>query len=173
MAYQDRIFFQATAGTAKNPKGLPPVLASLLVAQAAHETGNFTSNLFRSFNNAFGYMYVPGALYQVGAGSLADNGQPIAKYNSIEDSTKEVIDWIYRRVADGKFPKDLTTITNPNQYAELLKNAGYYGDTVSNYAAGLRKFFANVVQELEKPPVKIFTLVALGLAFYWLYKRKK
>jgi len=172
MSNEDRIFNQALKGTGNNP-GLPPVLSSLLVAQAAHETGNFTSNFFTKYNNAFGYSYVPGGSYQVAAGTVADNGQPIAVYRSIEDSTKEVIDWIYRRVKEGKFPADLFTITTPDQYAQLLKAANYYGDTLQNYAAGLNRFFTAVQSQLEKPPAKAFTLIALGLLFYWILKRKK
>lgn len=172
MNIEDRIFNQATKGTANN-KGLPPVLSSLLVAQAAHETGNFTSNFLKKYNNAFGYSYFPESVYQSGAGTVADNGQRIATYANIEESTKEIIDWIYRRVREGKFPSDLFTITTPDQYAQLLKSANYYGDTLQNYSAGLRRFFTAVQSELEKPPAKIFTLIALGLVFYWILKKKK
>lgn len=172
MSTEDRIFNQALKGTDKN-KGLPPVLSSLLVAQSAHETGNFTSNFFKNYNNAFGYSYVPGGVYQVGAGTLADNGQPIAAYRTIEDSTKEVIDWIYRRVKEGKFPADLFTINTPEQYAQLLKAANYYGDTLQNYSAGLKRFFTAIQSTLEKPPAKAFTLIALGLLFYWILKKRK
>lgn len=172
MTVEDRIFNQAIKGTENNP-GLPPVLSSLLVAQSAHETGNFTSNFFKNYNNAFGYSYVPNGKYQSGAGTVADNGKPIAAYASIEDSTKEIIDWIYRRVKEGKFPADLFTITTPDQYAQLLKGANYFGDTLQNYAAGLKRFFTAVQSELEKPPAKIFTLIALGLLFYWILKKKK
>ncbi len=173
MNFDERIYLQATRGSARNPKGLPPVLSSLVTAQAAHETANFTSNIFRNYNNAFGYSYVPGAVYQTGSGSVADNGQPVAAYATVEDSVREMVDWIYRRISEGKFPADLTTITTPEQYAQLLKNAGYYSDTVANYTAGIKQFFIRVMQELQKPPVSIITLVALGIAFYWILKKRK
>lgn len=172
MLIEDRIYSQAARGTAINP-GLPPMLASLVVAQAAHETGNFTSNFFKNYNNAFGYSYVPGAMYQSGAGGIADNGQPVAAYSSLENSVKEIVDWIYRRVKEGKFPADLKTITEPEQYAQLLKNAGYYGDSVTNYARGLRNFFVRVVDQLNNPPMKAVTLILLGMALYYLTKKKK
>lgn len=172
MSIEDKIFNQALKGSDFN-KGIPPVLASLLVAQAAHETGNFKSNFFTKYNNAFGYSFVPGSIYQVSAGTVADNGQPIAVYRSVEDSTKELVDWIYRRVKEKKFPSDLYSITDPVQYATLLKNAGYYGDTLQNYAAGLKRFFTAVQSQLEKPPAKVFTLIALGVLFYWILKKKK
>jgi len=172
MTIEERIFNQAKNGTAVNP-GLPATLSSLLIAQAAHETADFTSPFFRNYNNAFGYSYIPGARYQVGPGSLADNGTPIAVYNSLEDSVKEIIDWIYRRVADGKFPKDLSTITTPEQYATLLRNSGYFTDSATNYAAGIRSFFIQVMQDLEKPQAKVILLIVFSLAGYWLYKRRK
>lgn len=135
------IFDTARKGTAVNPNGLPPALSFLVVAQAKHETGNYTSNAFRSGNNAFGYSYVPGAKYQLPApGAIADNGQPLARYDSLANSTKEIVDWIYRRKNEGSFPSNLATITDPAQYANLLKSAGYYGDTVLNYTNGLLRY---------------------------------
>jgi len=171
MTIADRIFNQATRGTNNNP-GLPNTLAALLVAQSQHETGNFTSNFFRNDNNGFGYSYFPGSIYQVGAGSIADNGQPIAKYASIEDSTKELIDWIYRRVKDGKFPANLATITEPEQYAALLRNAGYYTDKLETYTNGLKYYFTRVLEIIEKPTAQIALLAVVAFIFYY-YMRKK
>lgn len=164
MDYAQKIFNQAVAGTPYNP-GVPATLASLMVAQAKHETGNFTSRFFRENNNAFGYAYYAGSYYQTGAGDLADNGKPIADYASVEDSTKEVVDWIYRRSRAGSFPKDLRAVKTPEQYAQLLKSANYYGDTLSNYLAGLKRFFV---------PMGIVTglniLIAAGVVLYMFRK---
>ena len=158
--YEQSIYNAARAGTT-NP-GLPDLLAELLVAQAKHESGNFDSRAFIQGFNAFGYSYVPGAVWQTGEpGLIADNGQPVAKYKSVADSTREIVDWIYRRVKEGKFPRDLSTITTPEQYAKLLKDAGYYGDTVSNYAGGLRRFFGG-----SSSWVGILLLVGAGYAFW-------
>jgi len=174
MSYDERIYLQATRGTVKNPAGLPAVLASLVAAQAAHETGNFTSSIFRNFNNAFGYSF-SGSAYQTGPGSIADNGQPVAAYRSIEDSTKEIIDWIYRRKNEGIFPADLRTITTPEQYAALLKKANYFTDTLSNYAAGIRNYFVRVLEDLQKPAGQLtaFMVITLSIAVYFMLKRRK
>ena len=163
-----KIYTQARAGTAVNP-GLPPTLAYLLVAQAKHETGNFTSKFFKQYNNAFGYSYVSGGKYQTGSGTIADNGQPIAVYPDIESSTKEVIDWIYRRQKEGKFPANLETITTPETYAQLLKASGYYGDTLSNYLKGLKNFFSYNI-----PPASIGggLLLLTAAAILWYVWRK-
>lgn len=155
-----RIYNQARAGTPYNPQGVSDALASLMVAQARHETADFTSRFFLQYNNAFGYSYYAGSLYQDGAGSLADNGQPIAAYPSIEDSTREMVDWIWRRYRNKQFP-DPRTITTPEAYAAALKNAGYYGDTLSNYLAGLKRFFVPIVAVSG-----IGLVIALALLLY-------
>jgi len=162
-----RIRSAAIVGTDKNPKGVPPVLADLIVAQAKHETGNFSSRAFLQDNNAFGYSYVAGAYWQIGPGIIADNGQPVARYASIEDSTAEIVDWIYRRIAEGKFPANLNDITTPDQYARLLKGAGYYGDTVSNYLEGLRRWF------VLNTGSDAILILGLALGLYALRKQLK
>jgi len=172
MDIADRIFNQATRGTNYNP-GLPNTLAALLVAQSQHETGNYTSNFFRNYNNAFGYAYYPGSLYQNGPGTIADNGKPIASYASVEDSTKELIDWIYRRVKEGKFPANLATITEPDQYAALLKSAGYFGDTLQTYTNGLKYYFTRVLEIIEKPTAQIAMLAVVGFILYYYMRKNK
>lgn len=149
--------------------GFPAKLAALMVAQAQHETGNFTSNFFKNFNNAFGYSYVKGAKWQLpDPGTTADNGLPIAKYSSLVNSTMEVVDWIKRRQAQGKFPADLSTIQNPEQYAKLLKDAGYYGDTLENYSRALRRFFdagLNIATSTEGMTIVGIALIG-GIIYY-------
>lgn len=173
-AIENRIYSAALDGTPTNSKGLPPSLALLLVAQAKHETGNFTSSAYKLGNNAFGYSYVSGAKWQLPApGRIADNGLPLAQYANVEDSTKEVVDWIYRRVREGKFPADLATITSAERYASLLKQAGYYGDTLSNYTTGLKRFLADLVPEAVKDnPGTVLLLTALGAFIAWRLLKK-
>lgn len=171
MTYQERIFSQAKAGTQYNP-GVPDTLASLMVSQSRHETGDYTSRFFRENNNAFGYAYYSGSNYQTGAGGIADNGQPIADYASIEDSTKEIVDWLYRRLRQGKLllkgmtVTDLRQITSPDDYAEVLKAAGYYGDALSNYLAGLKRFYVPIAVTSG-----VGLLIALAVLIYGKYDR--
>jgi len=170
MTTEQVIYNQAIKGTNNNP-GLPVSLANLLVSQAKHETGNFTSNFFKNYNNAFGYSYNQNSSYQIAPGTIADNGIKIAAYRNIADSTKEVIDWIYRRVNDGSFPKNLNTIVSPEQYVLLLKKAGYFTDTITNYLTGLKKYFTQVLQIFEKPTALVF-LGIVSIAVYFLIKKK-
>lgn len=165
-AFSNEIYNAATAGTPKNPKGLPATLASLLVAQAKHESGNFSSNLFVKYNNAFGYNYVAGATWQTGQGTKADNGMPIAVYKNVGDSAREIVDWIYRRISDGKFPANLSVINTPEEYAALLKNADYFQDNIDNYTHGLKTFFTS--------PKTHGALIMVGMAFAaWYFSNTK
>lgn len=127
--------------------GMPESLARLIVGQAKHESGNYKSKFAVKFNSLFGYSYSALSKYQIPGGTNADNGVPIANYKTKEDSVHEITSWIKRRVRDGKFPKDLTTITTPLQYATLLQNCGYFQgwkkytkeENLNFYAKGIEK----------------------------------
>lgn len=137
-----RIAAQCAAGTPNNP-GLPDNLIPFVVGQSFNETNGWSSNFFVNNNNCFGYQCDAGSAYQNGCSSgNADNHVPVGNYNSIEDSTKEIIDWIYRRVADGQFPSDLTTITTADQYAHYLSTGGhqYFTSSASSYASRINTF---------------------------------
>lgn len=136
----ERIYAQARRGTPYNP-GVPADIADWMVAQAAHETGDFTHKFFRVNNNAFGYSYYPGSNYQDGHGDIADNGKPIGSYPNVEASTMEMVDWLYRRYREGKFP-ELGSISSYTQYSQLLKQAGYFGAPLTVYQNGIRNFLA-------------------------------
>ncbi len=62
--------------------------ARILTAQAAHETGNFTSQIFRENNNAFG-MKLPA---QRRTTAIGENKKH-AVYRSVADSVKDF--WLY------------------------------------------------------------------------------
>lgn len=159
--------------TARNA-GFPDILARLLVAQAQHETGNFTSNFFKKYNNAFGYSYVSGAKWQLrDPGTIADNGAPIAAYASLENSTMEVVDWIKRRIAQGVFPA-AELINGPALYAELLKKAGYYQDKVENYSRALVKFFTAGMDavDLSSTDKMLVTTFIIAGVLYYIYRDK-
>lgn len=134
MAYENDIFNTAISD------GMPRNLALLIVAQAKHETGNFTSNIFLNCLNAFGYKTYGNA--------FACPGNPTYEgYNSVIDSTHEITGWIKRRLNEGNFP-DLETITDPYQYATLLKNNGYFGDSVNNYANGIISWYKDNINRV-------------------------
>lgn len=147
--------------------GMPPVLSTLIVAQARHETGNYTSNAFNSCKNCFGYKYV-GQPLAVGPCITSSEGDKYAKYASIENSVKELCDWIKRRQAGGVFPQDLRSITTPDQYAQLLKNAAYYGASVSEYLNGLIFWLQKLgtLKATKESAFAVLILVAMAILIW-------
>ena len=121
--------------------GMPDDLARLIVAQAKHETDSFTSHAFLKNNNCFGYKFVSGGKWQTGKGiGSSEAGSSYADYKDITDSVHELTDWIKRRQFGKKFPVDLKEIKTPTDYATLLKNCSYFGDTLQHYIDGLTHF---------------------------------
>lgn len=146
--------------------GMPLELSELIVSQAKHETGDFTSNVFHNDNNAFGYKYVYGAKYQTGKGTPIGDWY-YAKYATIQDSAHEMTAWIKRRQNEGVFPSDLKVIKTPEQYATLLKQANYYEDTVANYMRGLQRWLKSYSNEGAG-----FALISAGI-LWLLYRYRK
>lgn len=134
MSYQQRIYAQALQD------GIPANFATLIVDWASAETAfnglPFNSNVFLHCNNAFGYKWV-GQSTANGSCLLSPEGDYYAGYDDIEQSVHEISLWLRRRINEGYFPSDLSTITTPYQLAVLLKNTRYYGDTLANYANNL------------------------------------
>lgn len=164
MTIEQRIYNKALS------LGMPQFVATCIVLQAAHETAGFTSNVFVSCNNLNGYKYV-GQSTAAGACLKSPEGDYYAKYNTIEDSVNEQVQWIKRRQKDGKFPADLNTITSLDQYAQLLKNSGWYGDTVANYTAGLYYWSQKLLDMFRNPIVDtsaILFIILLGI----IYRKK-
>ena len=122
-------------------RGLTPTVANLLVAQARLESGDYTSNVFKQNNNLFGYKFVnqPGAT----RGTIAPQSEwpsatvkgYYAKYDSIENSANEVINWLFRREKEGKFI--VNQLTTAGKYAAGLKAGNYYGESAADYGNGL------------------------------------
>lgn len=173
--YADIVTSRLQSGTNNNP-GLPDNLVALVLAQAQDESANFTSNVFNNtgYGNAFGYGPDPTSPYQTGTFET----YAIYGNNGVDDSAAEIVDYIYRRVAAGQFPEDLTTITTADQYATLLKNAGYYSDNETTYAANIQKWLnTNVVEPIANNPgtsagVAVGVAIAVGLGI-WLFGKKK
>lgn len=160
MAFAQTIFDVARAN------GVPVVLANLIVAQARHETADFTSNVFKSCNNAFGYKYA-GQPLPVRPCVNSPEGNSYASYPDLADSVRELVAWIKRRQEENKFPANLSEITTAEKYAQLLKDAGFYGDPVTVYTSGLKKFAVNY-----GPAIGFGTLAIIGFAIF-LYSRHK
>ena len=111
--------------------GMNKLQANLILAQAKHETGNFTSDLFKKQNNAFG-MGEPHARIST---DLDINETGFAEYSSLELSVIDLILW-YKAT---QFRWNL--ISTPSDYARELKFHNYYEDSIANYEKGLEYFY--------------------------------
>ena len=159
-------------------KGFTPTAAKLVVAQARHETGNYTSNIFKLNNNLFGMKYVKQPLATQGSASPRSEGDFYARYKSVGDSVKDLIDRNYILTRGGVTPEKLKNATDSLDFATKLKARGYYGDTISNYANGLKSALnrINIVEFVQKNKGKLLIL-GLGLVLvsvsYYLYNKKQ
>lgn len=135
--------------------GLPDQFARLVTAQSGHETNGWTSPIYLAYNNAFGYG--------------VDGTGAITGYEQVEDSVQDVVGWLVRKQDAGQFP-DFSTITTPDQYATLLKAAGYYGDTETNYAAGIQRWFnANLTAAAG---IGVGAVLVVALVIYLVTRKK-
>ena len=106
--------------------GLSNIRPEWIYAQFAHETGNYTSELCRDYNNL-------GGLTQVESN---DTPQPDGScYYMQFESPERYADYFgaYLRyyISDG-----IDGAQTLDEYVRALKRGGYFGDTVENYLAG-------------------------------------
>ena len=125
---------------------LPDAIAKIITAQSGHETAGWTSNIYITLNNCFGFGYTGGGNYY--------------GYNSIEDSVSDVVNWLSNNVPN------FQNITDPDTYATALKASGYYTDTETNYAAGITNYINNNLQLVAG--FSVAALVGVGLLLYLL-----
>lgn len=129
---------------------LPDPISKLITAQSGHETGGWTSHIWLQNNNGFGYGYQGGGVYNF--------------YPSIQDSIDDVIGWLDRHAPGYE------NFTDPDTYAQALKNAGYYTDMETNYAAGISRWFNDNLQLVAGGSVAV--LVGLFVLVWYLIKKK-
>lgn len=130
---------------------LPDTISKIITAQSGHETNGWTSNVWLKDNNGFGYGYQGGGNYTY---------YPYG----ITDSVDDLVGWLDRHVPGYE------TFTDPDQYAQALKDAGYYTDVESNYSAGISRWFNNNLQLISGASVAL--IVGIFLAGWFLFKKK-
>lgn len=102
----------------------------LIKAIAAHETGNFTSDLALKSNNFFG-MHMPMRRETTAIGATSNN---YAIYRDAKDSINDFLKWFKFHGVDKKsfntFPKHADPV-KPIVY--FMANKGYFTDSKGNY----------------------------------------
>jgi len=109
--------------------GLGLTMSRYLTAQAAHETGNFTSKIFKENNNLFGMKH-PAIRQTTSIGEK----KGYASYTSIESSIEDMALYLKSR----GYLSNYTTI---GAYVKALKEKSYFEDLTANYEAGMNHFY--------------------------------
>lgn len=118
--------------------GASPAIIPFLMAQVAHETGNFESRVFVQNNNASGIMFINNPSRQKGA----TRGLPFPRREQPKDGRTiyyanfaTLKDWAtdYLRII-GQTPQRAKNLT---EFAVLLKRNNYYTAPVETYARAL------------------------------------
>jgi hypothetical protein len=104
-----------------------PYNVKLWKAVSKHETGNFTSPIFRENKNLFG-MKLP----RVRPTKATGENRGHATFNSLQDSVADQILFLnyngYRQV------------NTPEELVTWMKNKGYFTDSYANYLNGVKRF---------------------------------
>jgi uncharacterized FlgJ-related protein len=103
----------------------------ILVAQAMHETGNFTSPVFYRNNNAFGMRLAQKRPTTAIGDPDKDN---YANYDSIEDSVEDLKLWFDYHGIELKFD-------NIEDYSRTIKEKGYYEASFITYTKAMNAHF--------------------------------
>jgi hypothetical protein len=149
--------------------GASPTVIPFLMAQVAHETGNFDSRVFRENNNASGIMFInkPNQKNATRGRAFPRNEWPAPNRPLYYAHFLTLKDWAvdFLRIV-GKTPQ---TATNLTQYATLLKNRGYYTAPLSAYAAALNSHYnklkkAGLLDKITATGANILPLL-IGFAF--------
>jgi uncharacterized FlgJ-related protein len=114
---------------------LDTIMARIVVAQAAHESGDFSSPLALLHNNYFGMMH-PGRgklTTSLGGKGYAEGRYGYAHYKSIEDSAIDLMLWL-------EFNKFARDIRSADKYCILLKQHHYYEAPVKVYSTNLKRY---------------------------------
>jgi len=178
-------------------QGFTPTAAKFVVAQARFESSNYSSPVFMNNNNTSGMKYIGQPLATRGTlappsersesckkGGNCANSDYYAKFASIQDSASDKIDRLYNITRGGVTPQQLKNAKTPEEFAQLLKARGYYGErkgvspaeSVKEYGAGIRSLLRRiqVVEFLEKN--KLFLILGVGIlaitgTFYFYYRK--
>jgi len=179
--YDQQIYDTAIA------QGFSSQAAKLVVAQERFESADYTSNVFKLNNNTSGIKYIGAIQKNAKQGTLSPEGDYYAKFDTIQDSVNDKIVRLYNITMGGVTPKQLKDSTDASQFADLLKQRRYYGNTaygttqatidIANYASGLRAKLLkiNVLEFVKnnKNTLVIGSLLLLGGTYYYLKLKNK
>jgi|WetSurMetagenome_2_1015567.scaffolds.fasta_scaffold289973_3 uncharacterized FlgJ-related protein len=101
--------------------------ANLVVAQARHETGNYTSKVYIQNKNCFG---MRPAHKRTTTRIQTEKETDYAVYETIENSVHDLAYWF----SYNGLPKDYRTVED---YAEAIRSKGYFEASLNEYENGM------------------------------------
>ena len=155
--------------------GFNQMAAKLIVAQARFESADYTSNVFKQNNNTSGIKFIgqPNAVQ----GTLSPEGNYYAKFNTIQDAINDKIARLYNITMRGVTPQQLKDSTDANDFANKLKQRGYFGSTAIDYANGLKAKLLriNVLEFVTKNKLPLtlgIGVILIGAGIYYKFVKK-
>lgn len=148
--------------------GFSKKLALLIIAQARLESADYTNNQFKSNNNIFGFKYVNQPLAT--KGNISPEGNYYAKYKSPQDSAKDYINRYFGFSRGGVSTDDLKNSTDSTDFANKLKQRGFFGITAKQYAAGIEAKLKTL--DITKIAVGSGVLIILAIIIFLVIRKK-
>jgi uncharacterized FlgJ-related protein len=152
-------------------QNIPDPLAKIMASQAQLESANFTSNVFKTNKNAYGYKYVKQKIATQGLPAPKNEGGYYANYKNVSDSAIELANYVKRRYKEKRFPA-LETITSARQYAELLTNVGYHTSTRESYVKGVEYYYNKLKNLVIKNTTPLLSIAILISLFFLINKKR-
>lgn len=113
-------------------------LENYLIAQAKHETANFTSNVYQKDNNMFGMKKALRRPQNATQGLASPEPEPYkyyARFDSDSESLRDMLNWL-------RFNRFPTQVGSVEEYAELMRSKGFYTDSLANYTNALKRWIS-------------------------------
>ena len=158
--------------------GFTPTSAKFVVGQSRHETANYTSPVFLRTNNLFGMKFVNQPL-AISDNKKSPDNDYYAHYKSPKDSAEDAIGRLFNITKNGVTPSQLKNAKTPEEYSNLQKKRGYFGDQIPIYINGIKNAIKkldiseSVLKSKKGQFIIGLTLVGVGLFIYYkLFKIK-
>lgn len=121
-----------------NVLGATEEMARVIMCQAAHETGFWTSNVWEHSNNMFGMKIHSRKVKGKNDNSL--NYKGYATYTHYTGSLEDIVDWLKRH-------KLFNKITSIPDYAAAIRAKGYYEASLEEYTKGMLNAYKRLYPE--------------------------
>lgn len=128
MSEREKFAFRDYILSLLRANGFTDEMSRMIFAQAAHETGNFTSDIFKENNNLFG-MKMP----RVRKTTAIGENRGHAVYKSVEDSVKDY--WLYNRALNY-----LAQYSSVASFVRAMALKKYFEAKESDYKTAVEKW---------------------------------